>query len=231
LKKYIGYLVALGALALTWAITALARRYGDLLDAFYPYVTRWLQGVLSAISGIFPFTLWQVIAILLVLLFLATLVLVIRRKKSVIRYIGWVLAIVSLGWCAHTGIYGLNFHASKLSQDIRLESRELTQADLENALIYFRDQANALTHVKTPRYRENAHLWAHYVNDCMDHFGDKPGLFVKSFVGITRDNILLGKKFRQVISIPNKGWKKAVCAAVYPAGWALSLKCRKNKSR
>ena len=150
MKKYIGYLVALGALALTWAITALARSYGDLLDAFYPYVTRWLQGVLSAISGIFPFTLWQVIAILLVLLFLATLVLVIRRKKSVIRYMGWVLAIVSLGWCAHTGIYGLNFHASKLSQDIRLESRELTQADLENALIYFRDQANALAE-KLPR--------------------------------------------------------------------------------
>ena len=89
---------------------------------------------------------------------------------------------------------------------------------------YFRDQANALTHVKTPRYRENVHLWAHYVNDCMDHFWDKPGLFVKSFVGIARDNILLGKKFRQVMAIPNKGWKKAVCAAVYPAGWLLSRK-------
>lgn len=89
---------------------------------------------------------------------------------------------------------------------------------------YFRDQDNALTHVKTPRYRENAHLWAHYVNDCMDHFGDKPGLFMKSFVGITRDNILLGKKFRHVISIPNKGWKKVACAVVYPAGWLLSRK-------
>lgn len=89
---------------------------------------------------------------------------------------------------------------------------------------YFRDQDNALTHVKTPRYRENVHLWAHFVNDAMDHFWDRPGLFVKSFVGLSRDNILLGKKFRQVMAIPNKGWKKAVCATLYPAGWLLSRK-------
>ena len=89
---------------------------------------------------------------------------------------------------------------------------------------YFRDQDNALTHVKTPRYRENVHLWAHYVNDCMDHFWDKPGLFVKSFLGVNRDNILLGKTFRQVMAIPNKGWKKAVCGLLYPAGWLLSRK-------
>lgn len=89
---------------------------------------------------------------------------------------------------------------------------------------YFRDQDNALTHVKTPRYRENVYLWAHYVNDSMDHFWDKPDVFVKSFVGISRDNILLGKKFRQIMAIPNRGWKKAVCAAFYPAGWLLSRK-------
>ena len=144
MKKLIGYFVAAGGLVLTFAITALAKRYGQLLDAFYPYVTRWMQKVLAAISSIFPFTLWQVLAILLVLVFLLSLALVIWKKKSIIRYIGWVLAIVSLGWCAHTAIYGLNFYASSLSQDLRLESRELTQADLENALIYFRDQANAL---------------------------------------------------------------------------------------
>ncbi len=144
MKKLIGYFVAAGGLLLTMAITALARRYGDLLDAFYPYVTRWMQKILAGISGIFPFTLWQVIAVLLVLGFLGSLALVIWKKKSIIRYLGWVLAIVSLGWFAHTAIYGLNFYASSLSQDLRMEQVELTQADLENALIYFRDQANEM---------------------------------------------------------------------------------------
>lgn len=156
MKKWIGYFVALGGLLLTFAITALAKRYGQLLDAFYPYVTRWGQKILAGISGIFPFTLWQVLAVLLVLTFLLTLTLVIWKKKSIIRYIGWVLAIVSLGWCAHTAIYGLNFYASKLSQDIRLEKVEIQQEDLENALIYFRDRANALA-ASLPR-DENGNL-------------------------------------------------------------------------
>ena len=135
MKKYMGYFVALGGLLLTFAITTLAKRYGQLLDAFYPYVTRWLQKILSGISSIFPFTLWQALAVVLVLLLITILVLVIRRKKSIIRCIGWVLAVVSLGWCAHTAIYGLNFYASSLSQDLHLEEVELTQKDLENALL------------------------------------------------------------------------------------------------
>ena len=147
MKKYLGYFVALGGLLATFAITALAKRYGDLLDTFYPYVTRWGQKILAGISGIFPFTLWQAIAIGLVVLLFGTLALVIWKRKSVIRWFGWVLAVVSLGWCAHNAIYGLNFYASSLSQDIRLEKVELSQEDLENALIYFRDKANELAEV------------------------------------------------------------------------------------
>ena len=42
---------------------------------------------------------------------------------------------------------------------------------------------------------------------------------------------LLGKKFSQIMAIPNRGWKKAFCAVLYPAGWMLSLKYKKDKSR
>lgn len=139
-----GYLLAVISLGIYFAMTALAKRYCQLLDTFYPYVTRWGQRVLSAISSVFPFTLWQVLAVLLVLLLIFTFALAIRRKRSLIRWLGWVLAVVSLGWCAHVGIYGLNFYASALSEDIRMDKVPLQQTDLENALIYFRDQANAL---------------------------------------------------------------------------------------
>lgn len=145
-----GYILAVISFGIYLGITALAKRYSQLLDTFYPYITRWGQKVLAAISSIFPFTLWQALAVILVLLLLGTLGLVIWKKKSIIRWLGWVLAIVSFGWTAHTGIYGLNFYASALSQDIRLEGRDLTQEDLENALIYFRDQANALA-LELPR--------------------------------------------------------------------------------
>lgn len=153
-----GYLLAVISLGIYFAMTALAKRYGQLLDTFYPYVTRWGQRVLSAISSVFPFTLWQALAVILVLLLIGTLIRVILKKKSIIRWLGWVLAIVSIGWTTHTGIYGLNFYASALSEDIRLEGRELTQEDLENALIYFRDQANALA-LQLPRDAEGNLLY------------------------------------------------------------------------
>ena len=153
LKKYFGFLVAAISLGLYFGMTALAKRYGALLDTFYPYVSRWGQKILAAISSIFPFTLWQVLVVALVLLCLGTLIWVIWKKKSFIRWLGWVLAIVSLGWTTHTGIYGLNFYASALVEDIRLETVELTQEDLENALIYFRDQANELA-LQLPRDAE-----------------------------------------------------------------------------
>lgn len=161
MKKYFGFFVAAGALLLTWAMTALAKRYGDILDAFYPYVTRWGQKILAGISSIFPFTLWQALAVLLVLLLFGSLGLVIWKKRSLVRWLGWVLAVVSLGWCAHVGIYGLNFHASALSQDIRMEKVDLTQADLENALIFFRDQANDLAE-KLPRDENENLLYDHF---------------------------------------------------------------------
>lgn len=92
---------------------------------------------------------------------------------------------------------------------------------------YFRDQENALTHTKTPRFRENTHLWAHYVNDVMDYFWYNPFAFLKAFVGLNRDNIVIGKSFREILQIPNRWWKKLLCGMAYPVGWVLCSKYRK----
>lgn len=105
----------------------------------------------------------------------------------------------------------------------RTMARKYKTRYIDDALrCYYRDQANALTHNKTPRYRENVHLWAHYVNDVTDYFWYNPAVFAKAYVGLCRDNILLGKDLKQILAIPNKGWKKAVSLAAYPAGWLLS---------
>lgn len=155
MKKYKGYIVAAAALLFTAVITFFAKRYGDLLDAFYPYLSRTVQQVLAAISSIYPFTLWQAIVVVLVGLFVLSLVFLFIRKRSFIRWLGWWLAIVCLLWTAHTTIHGLNFYASPLSQDLHMEEKVITQEDLEQALIYFRDKANDLA-VQMPRNADGA---------------------------------------------------------------------------
>lgn len=93
---------------------------------------------------------------------------------------------------------------------------------------YYRDQDNALTFVSTPRFRENVFLWEHFVNDLTAYFWYRPCDFLKSFVGLIRDNILLGKKVDEILLIPNRPWKKIICVILYPAGWILSFKYKKT---
>ncbi len=144
MKKYTGFFVAGAALLFTAVITFFAKHYGALLDAFYPYMSRLFQQVLATVSSIFPFTLWQAGAVVLLVLFVLSLVFLFIRKRSFLRWLGWWLAIVSIGWTFHTSIHGLNFYASPLAEDMHLELKDITAADLQQATLYFRDKANAL---------------------------------------------------------------------------------------
>ncbi len=144
MKYWRGYLTAGILLLITAGLTQLAKRFSTLVDMFYPYVTRFIQGFLASWTAGVDFTVWQVLAILLIVGVLATLVLTIVLKWNFFQWLGWVLACASLLWTLHTGLYGLNYYAGPLSDDIRMELLELSDQDVENATIYFRDQANAL---------------------------------------------------------------------------------------
>ncbi len=144
MKYWRGYIFA-GILALvTVGLTQLASRFTTLVDMVYPYVTRFVQSSLAAWTGTVTFTVWQVLLVLLVLGVAATLVLAIVLKWNLIQWLGWVLTGASLIWMLHTGIYGLNYYAGPLSEDIRMEITELTAQDVEDATVYFRDKANEL---------------------------------------------------------------------------------------
>ena len=150
MKYWRGYLTAAILAAITMALMMVADRFTLLVDMLYPFLTRELQSILAQWSGTVSFTLWQVLVVVMVLAAIATLVVIITLKRSVVQWLGWVLAGISCIWLLHTGIYGLNYHAGPISDDIRLGSYEFTVEDLEEATIYFRDQANRLA-LEVPR--------------------------------------------------------------------------------
>jgi hypothetical protein len=144
LKYWRGYLTA-GILALiTVGLMLIAERFSQLVDMVYPYVTREVQTILAGWSSTVEFTLWQVLVVAMVLAVVVTLVLAITLKKSIVQWLGWVLAGASVIWLLHTGIYGLNYYAGPISDDVRLGNSEFTAEDLEKATIYFRDMANQM---------------------------------------------------------------------------------------
>ena len=144
MKYWRGFLIAGLIAAFTVALTMLADKYSLLVDMVYPYASRTILTTLADWSGAVDFTLWQVLAVLIAVGLLATIVLMILLKWNFFQWLGWVLTAVTLVWCLHTGIYGLNNYASSLADDLRLKVTPYTLEELEEATIYFRDKANEL---------------------------------------------------------------------------------------
>ena len=144
MKYWRGYLTAAIFAALSWVLMQFGKNYQQLVDIIYPYVTRFLQGMLADWTAGVDFLVWQAILVVALILILATVVLMIIFRWNFVQWLGWVLAAASVVFCLHTGIYGINYYAGDLADDIRLEVVEPTQKQLEATTVYFRDQANAL---------------------------------------------------------------------------------------
>ena len=144
MKYWRGYLVAAILGAITWALVAFAEKYTVLVDMVYPYLTRTVQTFLSGWSGGVDFCVWQVAVVLLGVMVLASIVMMIVLRWNFIQWLGWVLSGVTLVAFLHTGIYGLNYHAGPLADDIRLDVSEYTLEELQDATVYYRDLANQM---------------------------------------------------------------------------------------
>ena len=140
---------------ITWALTQFAAKFTVLVDMVYPYLTRTIQTFLATWSGGVDFCLWQVGIVVLAILLLATIVLMIIFRWNFVQWLGWVLAAaMSLGFL-HTGLYGLNYYAGDLADDVRLPVYQYTVEDLQEATLYYRDKANALA-LEVPRSEDGS---------------------------------------------------------------------------
>ena len=144
MKYYRGYLVAGIFAALSWLLMQLGERLSQLIDMVYPYVTRSVQSFLAEWSSGVDFLVWQVLAVVLIVIALATVVLMVLLRWNFFQWLGWVLSAVSIVFFLHTGIYGLNNYAGSIADDVRLEMTEYTLTELADATEYYRNMANDL---------------------------------------------------------------------------------------
>ena len=145
LKYWTGYLTAAIIGAISWALLQLGERFTDLVDMIYPYLTRTLMDILAAWTAPLPFCLWQVVVLAAAVAAILIVILVIVFRRSPIRWIGWMLSVVSLVYLLHTLVFGLNYHAGSIAEDIRMEQRDYTVTELAAATTYYRDMANLLS--------------------------------------------------------------------------------------
>ncbi len=144
MKYWRGYLVAVIFAAISWGLVEFAKAHAVLVDMIYPYITRLIVTSLADWTGGLSFCLWQVLLMVLIALGIVSIVLMIVLKWNPIQWFGWVLAAISCIFMLNTVVYDLNQYAGPLADDIRLEVMDYTVSELNEATVYFRDQANAL---------------------------------------------------------------------------------------
>ena len=147
MKYWRGYLVAAVLGFFSWALLGFAKSHITLVDMFYPYMTRMIQGTLAQWSGGTNQLLWQLLLVLFVVVSLAAVVLMVILRWNPIQLFGWILAVATLVLFLNTGLYGLNEYAGPLATDIKLNTTDFTLPELEQAAIYYRNQANELAGV------------------------------------------------------------------------------------
>ncbi len=144
MKYWRGYLIAALVTAFTLALRQFAAAHRELVDMVYPYVTRMVQSFLAQWSSGSEECLWQIAAVVIGVVLAASIVLMIVFRWNPIQWFGWILAGASLVFCLHTGLYGLNYYAGSLAEDIRMDVTQVTQDELADAAVYYRDKANTL---------------------------------------------------------------------------------------
>ena len=151
MKYWFGYLVAAIFGAISWVLMQFGEKFATLVDMIYPYVIRTLQGILAEWTSVVDYPVWQLLAVVLGVLILASFVLMILLKWNPIQWGGWVLAVFSAIFMFHTIFWGLNYYAGDLAEDMRLEVSSYNLEELTEACEFYRDQANALAEGgKTP---------------------------------------------------------------------------------
>ena len=144
MKYWFGYLVAAIFGAITWVLMQFGQQFTTLVDMVYPYVIRTAQYYLAEWTSLVDFPVWQLLAVVLGVLVLASFVLVVLFKRSIIQWGGWIAAIGTGIFMLHTILWGLNYHAGPLAEDIRLDVSSYNLAELTEATEYYRDKANEL---------------------------------------------------------------------------------------
>ena len=150
MKYWTGYLTAAIIGAISWVLLQFGEKFTTLVDMVYPYVTRTVMDFLAVWTAPLEFCLWQAIVVAAAVLVIALVVLILVLRLNPVRWVGWVLAVCSMVYLLHTLVFGLNYYAGDLADDIRLEKRQYTVEELASAATYYRDMANLLA-VQVPR--------------------------------------------------------------------------------
>ena len=124
-------------LILTGLMMAAAKYLPALVFPAYRDVSRKVLSAIASVTGALPFALWEVLLVILALLFLYSIVHTLLEKKRFLSWLSGVVLALSVLVFLFTGLWGLNHYAPELSEEIGLEIGEYSKEELIAATKYY----------------------------------------------------------------------------------------------
>ena len=132
---------AAAMLVFTAIVCALAKNLPLFFFRYWEPASQWVLGVLGQAFGWIPFAVWEVLALLLIVWFIASLIRDILKLR-VLRWASGVLWSVALGVCVFVLFWGVgHFGPTKTEQIIPCPPS--TAAELRDAALWYGAQASA----------------------------------------------------------------------------------------
>ncbi len=136
-------------LGLTVISFLLAKYLPQVWFSFYPDVSRGVLSFLGTLTGIFPFCMWEILLVLLVVWLIVSLVLAIRKKR-VVRWLAGVFEFAMLLLFVFVFSWGLNHFGPKVPEQLGMTVREYSVEELRGATVYYAELAGRSAH-EVPR--------------------------------------------------------------------------------
>lgn len=149
-----GYFTAGIFAGLTWLLVKLAQQYHGLLYSFYPFMSRTVMDFMAETTAKFSGCLWQSLILVFAAILVVTIGVMIFTKYNFFRWLGWVLASVSIVGFLFMGVYGLGYYGNPLADSLLLDVNDYSRAELIEAAEYYQAEANALA-IRVPRQGED----------------------------------------------------------------------------
>ena len=136
---------ALAALALIFHMVC--RISSDFADFFNRRVASAIRFLMTSATNVFPFSLAEIIIMILPILFVAIIVLAVmfsKNKEKTVRYIMLLLSIIALLYFLFVFTYATGFQANTIDKAFDLQQNEITVEELKDTAIWLSSEAGKL---------------------------------------------------------------------------------------
>lgn len=144
MKNLRGIIVAAVFAALTGIAVLAAKHFNLLMGMAYPFASKTIVEYMGTLTGKVDFCVWQAVVAVFLVAVVVSFGLTILFRWNILRWLGWVLAPVSITYFLLTLVWGLNAYTRPLSESMKLPAVDYTVSDLKEAALFYRQEADRL---------------------------------------------------------------------------------------